>query len=144
EHDFHSLSVRHLILNDLATFLKRLGDFGTPEFVWHEASFDLPRSDYRIAAGILARAASAVDQALWDLRGKELGQPVYRLLGGTQPEVEIYATFGLNIYTPEEEIEAARRLRKEGYTTFKLQGADADRGRDLTVDSGRIRRLRET
>src|SRR5262245_8528498 len=144
EHELHSLAVRQLIVNDLTTFLKRLGDIHTPEFVWHEASFDLPRSDYRIASGITARAASAVDQALWDLRGKALGEPVYRLLGGTQPEVEIYATFGLNIYTPEEETEAARRLVKEGYKAFKLQGSEADRGRNLKVDSGRIKRLRET
>jgi len=144
EHELHALAVRQLIVNDLTMFLKRFPDIPTPEFVWHEAAFDLPRSDYRIASGITARAASAVDQALWDLRGKALQEPVWRLLGGAQPEVEIYATFGLNIYNPEEETEAARRLKEQGFTSFKLQGSDADRGRDLSVDSGRVRRLRET
>jgi L-alanine-DL-glutamate epimerase-like enolase superfamily enzyme len=143
EHDFHSLSVRHLILNDIATFLKQIGDVIDPGFVWHEASYELPRSDYRVTSGIYSRAASAVDQALWDIRGKELNQPVYRLLGGSQPEVEVYATFGLNIYTQEEETEAAKRLVKQGFKNFKLQGAHADRGRAIDVDAKRVKHLRE-
>jgi L-alanine-DL-glutamate epimerase-like enolase superfamily enzyme len=73
-----------------------------------------------------------------------VGEPVYRLLGGVQPEIEFYATYGLHIYTPEEEIEAARRLQAQGFTAFKIQGSDADRGRDTKHDAGRVKRLRET
>jgi L-rhamnonate dehydratase len=43
--------------------------------------------------GLASYAISAVDLALWDLRGKLLGQPVYRLLGGPQKErIFCYAT----------------------------------------------------
>ena len=45
------------------------------------------------STGLASYAVSAVDLALWDLRGKLLGQPVYRLLGGPQRErVFCYAT----------------------------------------------------
>ena len=142
ESEFHGLGVRQLVLNDIATFLKNSVDVLDPGYVWHEASYTL--SDHRVPTGAYARAASAIDQALWDIRGQSLGQPVYRLLGGSQPEIEIYATFGLNIYTQEEETEAAKRLLKEGFTAFKLQGAHADRGRNTKVDARRVKALRET
>ena len=87
----------------------------------------MPWSDYRAPTGVVASAMGAVDQALWDLWGKALNEPVYRLLGGAQTEIEVYLTFGLSIYTPEEEAEAARRYREQGFRTFKLQGID-DRG----------------
>ena len=51
-------------------------------------------STYRYGqAGIVLMAMSGVDLALWDLRGKAIGQPVYQLLGGrAQESVPIYAT----------------------------------------------------
>jgi L-alanine-DL-glutamate epimerase-like enolase superfamily enzyme len=53
-------------------------------------------------------------------------------------------TFGLNIYTPEEEAEAARRLLAQGHTVFKLQGLAPDRGRNVNHDVARVKALRET
>ncbi len=135
-------AVRHIVTENMAPFLVGK-DPAVPDHIWHEAAFTAPGSDYRLSTGVFSRAVSAVDQALWDLRGQAAGQPVYRLLGGSQPEVEIYVTFGLNIYTPEEEAEAATRLVKAGYTSFKLQGANADRGRDIQHDARRVKRLRE-
>jgi L-rhamnonate dehydratase len=47
------------------------------------------------AAGLASYAVSAIDLALWDLKGKLLGQPVYRLLGGpVRDELTCYATGG--------------------------------------------------
>lgn len=141
-YDFHGLAVRHVVLNDLAPFIRQLGDLGAPGHVWHEAEFVLPGTYYRYPAGVLATAVSAVDQALWDVRGQALGEPVYKLLGGAQNEIDIYATFGLNIYTPEEETEAAKRVQAKGFTAFKLQGID-DRGGNIHLAAARVRRLRE-
>jgi L-alanine-DL-glutamate epimerase-like enolase superfamily enzyme len=87
---------------------------------------------------------SAVDQALWDLFGQEANQPVYRLLGGSQPEIDLYVTYGLSIYTEEEEIEAARQLLAEGFRAFKIAGKSSERGNDFAWDARRIQKLRET
>ncbi len=47
------------------------------------------------AAGLASYAISAIDLALWDLKGKLLGEPVYRLLGGpVRDDLECYATGG--------------------------------------------------
>jgi galactonate dehydratase len=55
---------------------------------------DLYRSfDFYVAGGAEMRALSAVDLALWDLLGKSLNAPVYRLLGGkANPRVRLYNT----------------------------------------------------
>jgi L-alanine-DL-glutamate epimerase-like enolase superfamily enzyme len=144
EHDFQAQATRQSVLNDIGPLLMSMGGPKlVPGYFWHEATYELPR-DYRATTGVVSRAVSAVDQALWDIWGQMLGQPVYRLLGGSQPEIEFYATYGLYIYNAEEEVEAARRLREQGFTAFKIQGANADRGRDTAHDAGRVRRLRET
>jgi L-alanine-DL-glutamate epimerase-like enolase superfamily enzyme len=53
----------------------------------------LYRQDRHARKGYEMMAISAVDCALWDLRGKLLGLPVYRLLGGpTRPKVDCYAS----------------------------------------------------
>ena len=50
--------------------------------------------------GYAAHALAAIDVALWDLKGKALGQPVWRLLGGARPRVPVYATFGFGFFEP--------------------------------------------
>ncbi|NOT63757.1 MAG: galactonate dehydratase [Acidobacteria bacterium] len=61
---------------------------------------------------ILTSALSGIDQALWDIKGKLLGVPVYELLGGpTRQRVRVYAHAG----TPE----LVRQKRAEGFTAFK-------------------------
>jgi galactonate dehydratase len=49
--------------------------------------------DYQVAGGAEMRALSAIDLALWDLLGKSLNAPVYRLIGGkANPQVRLYNT----------------------------------------------------
>jgi galactonate dehydratase len=61
---------------------------------------------------ILTSALSGIDQALWDIKGKALGVPVYELLGGpTRDRVRVYAHIG----TPEDVIQAKAR----GFTALK-------------------------
>ena len=49
----------------------------------------------RALGGILRCAVSAIDVALWDLKAKMLGQPLYRLLGGQDNRVTAYASWNL-------------------------------------------------
>jgi galactonate dehydratase len=61
---------------------------------------------------ILTSALSGIDQALWDIKGKALGVPVYELLGGpTRTRIRVYAHAG----SPESIKEAMAR----GFTAFK-------------------------
>lgn len=60
------------------------------ERIWAE----LYRSfDFQVAGGAEMRALSAIDLALWDLLGKSLNTPVYRMIGGkSNPSVRLYNT----------------------------------------------------
>lgn len=70
---------------------------------------------------IQSTAQSALDIALWDLEGKRLGVPVYRLLGGPfQTRVRTYASHWLNnVQTPDEAHAGARDAVARGFTAFK-------------------------
>ena len=55
--------------------------------------------------GAFAAALAAVDIALWDLKGKILGQPIYRLLGGAwRTELPFYASIGGNADRSVDEV----------------------------------------
>jgi L-alanine-DL-glutamate epimerase-like enolase superfamily enzyme len=47
--------------------------------------------------GIVTMAMAAVDMAVWDVVGRATGQPLYRILGGTSPELRTYESSGLGI-----------------------------------------------
>jgi galactonate dehydratase len=67
---------------------------------------------------ILTSAISGVEQALWDLAGKAVGLPVYRLLGGpVRDRIRMY--LGTGGSTPEEAARNARARADEGYTAIK-------------------------
>ncbi len=67
---------------------------------------------------ILCSAISGVEQAMWDIYGKSLGLPVYRLLGGpTRERIRVYAHCGGA--TPAEAAEAAKARVTQGFTALK-------------------------
>ncbi len=70
--------------------------------------------------GVTMQAISAVDCALWDLRGKAAGLPVYRLLGGPVRETfPAYASaLGFSL-EPERVEQRARAFVEQGYTATK-------------------------
>ena len=73
-------------------------------------------------------ALSGIDIALWDLKGKVLGQPVYRLLGGARKKIRAYAG-GLSLgFKPPDVLEGeVRALVEAGYTAIKLRVGDHPR-----------------
>ena len=73
-------------------------------------------------AGILTMAMSAIDVALWDIKGKALGQPLWKLLGGGRDRIATYASGALRRGLKlEEAVTAAGRLRDKGYRQTKMQ-----------------------
>ena len=65
---------------------------------------------------------SAIDEALWDIKGKALGVPVYELLGGrVWDKLRVYANGWYHgCVTPEDYAEAAQRVVADGYTAMKF------------------------
>lgn len=77
---------------------------------------------WRWRGGATANTAlSAIDMALWDIEGKRLGVPVYRLLGGPyRTQIPVYASHWLpEVASPEEAFHGARKAVELGFTGFK-------------------------
>ncbi|HTV90756.1 MAG TPA: mandelate racemase/muconate lactonizing enzyme family protein [Stellaceae bacterium] len=72
--------------------------------------------------GILTMAMSAIDVALWDIKGKALGLPLWKLLGGGRDRIRTYASGALRRGLKlDEAVTAAGRLREKGYRQAKMQ-----------------------
>lgn len=72
--------------------------------------------------GVLTMAMSAIDVALWDLKGKALGLPLWKLLGGGRDRIRTYASGALRRGLKlDEAVTAAGRLREKGYRQTKMQ-----------------------
>jgi L-rhamnonate dehydratase len=105
------------IQQDLAPFLKGQDPLEN-ERLMHQM---LWKFNTRAHAGVWNFAASAVDVALWDIKGKFYNAPVWRLLGGAQKSIPAYITFGLRAYGREELAEAAKYWVVKGETRLKIQ-----------------------
>lgn len=95
---------------------------------------------------ILMSAIAGIDQALWDIKGKVMGQPVYELLGGlVRDKMKTYSWVGGD--DPSEETEQMQTLMKSGWDTFKLNGCgrlqiiDGHRAVDQVIE--RVATIRE-
>ncbi len=67
---------------------------------------------------VLLTAMSGIEQALWDIAGKELGVPVYRLLGGAcRDKIQLYTHSGGR--TIDEAVKHAQSLVSQGWRAFK-------------------------
>jgi L-alanine-DL-glutamate epimerase-like enolase superfamily enzyme len=108
------------------------------EYLWHK----MYRGNiYGGRRGVGLHAISGIDLALWDIKGKALGMPVWKLLGGgfTQ-SLRPYASslFG---ETPKETGERARRFVDQGFTAVKF-GWDP-MGQDERTDIALVREARK-
>src|SRR5258708_8737865 len=72
-------------------------------------------------AGILMMAMSAIDVALWDIKGKALGLPLWKLLGGHRDRIATYASGALRRGLElDEAVTARRRVREKKYRPTQL------------------------
>jgi len=109
--------------------------------LWHKLA-RFPALQWVGRAGITQIALAAVDIALWDLRAKAAGVPLWKLLGGaTSAKLEAYNTdIGwLSIPKPELLDGCKRAVEKEGFRCLKLKVGHAD----PTVDIDRLEAVRQ-
>ena len=117
---------------DFAKLVVGMDPFNTEE-IWehlHRHTF------WGMGGGVVITAAmAAIDTACWDIKGKALGVPVYKLLGGkTNPQLRAYASqlqFGWRsiieekdnltvLYTPQEYYDVVKDAMKDGYDAVKI------------------------
>ncbi|MGH7827680.1 MAG: mandelate racemase/muconate lactonizing enzyme family protein [Candidatus Binatia bacterium] len=90
--------------------------------------------------GIFSLAFSAIDMALWDIKGKALGQPLAALLGGLRERVSTYASGALMRTFPlDHVVKAASLLAGKGYRKMKMQLAlPGDTAPEREVERARL------
>jgi len=84
-------------------------------------------------AGPIAQCISGIDVALWDMKARKERKPLYKVLGGGESAIRVYAS-GLNPDKPEA---LARQMFDAGYRAFKLKV-----GFGLERDLGNLRAIR--
>lgn len=88
------------------------------EHLWQKLWWQL---HYAGRGGHQTSAISAVDVALWDLLGKRLGTPLWRLFGGFDPKVPVYAG-GIDLqFTLDELLTQADRFQEAGFRAIKMK-----------------------
>ncbi|MDH7795007.1 MULTISPECIES: mandelate racemase/muconate lactonizing enzyme family protein [unclassified Beijerinckia] len=102
--------------------------------------------------GYASHTIAALDVALWDLKAKALGLPLWRLLGGARSRVPVYATFGFGFFERDQLAEAAKLFVSQGFQRLKmtvgdhaLSRRDEPRPIDKVIaeDERRVRAVRE-
>ena len=105
------------IVEDLCTPLLMGRDPFDVEYIWYRLYSAMRERGH--VTGFYVDALAGVDLALYDLLGKALGKPVYKLLGGNfRPDVPIYA--GMGGTAPEPVAAQALSLLDAGYRALKL------------------------
>ena len=89
--------------------------------LWQE----MYRSQYFEGGRVLTAAQSAIDIALYDIKGKALGVPVYELIGGKHRD-SVPCFISLSAPTDPEETENVRRLIDEGWDCLRLSCASQE------------------
>lgn len=113
-------------IDDIAD-IRRIGD------LVHDRSLDLLQADHTL---------SGIDMALWDLLGKRLSEPAYRLLGYETAYPKMPYSSMLFGGTPSETYEKGRRARADGYRAAKFGWGPIGRG-GVEADVDQFKAARE-
>ncbi|MDR3552310.1 MAG: galactonate dehydratase [Clostridia bacterium] len=115
-----SVEGKELTVREAVSELKRYL-IGKDPFQIEKHAYVMNRDGYWGSGAILSGAISAIDGALWDIKGKALNVPVYELLGGKfRDRIRVYANrwfFGAD--TPCELAKKAAATVEKGYTALK-------------------------
>ena len=94
-------------------------DPGQIEDIWNT----LYRAGFYRGGGVLMSAIAGIDQALWDIKGKHFGVPVYELLGGAcRNKMKVYSWIGGD--RPRDVGIAALERKQAGFSAVKMNATD--------------------
>lgn len=138
-HEVGGEATKMLIEKNIAPKLIGRNPFET-EKIWYEM-FGYLRGVGR--KGLMFCALSAVDIALWDLKGKILDMPLYKLFGGTETKIPVYGSGGWTSYSDDELVEEMVNLVKiDGYKNIKFK-VGVESGMNPNRDLVRVQKVRE-
>ncbi len=137
-HEVGGEAVKEFILKTLRPVLLGRNPLEN-EVLWEEC-FHYVRGVGR--KGLAFCAYSAVDIALWDLKGKMAGLPLYRMLGGVKRKIPIYASGGWASYSIDELVDEVKEMVRRGYKYVKVK-AGVNGGKSPNEDVRRIRAVRD-
>jgi len=109
----------------LCSMLRQIGSSlvgenpGKIEYLWHKT---FRSYTYMGSRGAAVECVSAIDIALWDIRGKVLGKPIYELLGGAvRDEIALYTHPDQRKFTSREGVvNEIRDIVNSGHTALKF------------------------
>ena len=112
-----------------------------------KSALDLPRltSQWKPSLrryGQLSYAA-AIDVCLWDILGKAVGLPVYRLLGAHNHRLRAYAS-SQHLRTADDFVEDVKHAMADGFTAYKIHPPGGSNGHDYKLDMEVIKAVRDT
>jgi L-alanine-DL-glutamate epimerase-like enolase superfamily enzyme len=87
--------------------------------------------------------AAAVDNCLWDILGKAVGLPVYRILGAHKTRVRAYAS-SQHLATVEDFVADVKHAKSDGFTAYKIHPPGGPSGHDYKLDMEVIKAVRQT
>lgn len=96
-------------------------------------------TEYFGDTGLQRWALAAVEVAMWDAWCKGLGQPIWRVLGGSPKKIPVYGSGGWLSYSDEELLEEVLDYQRRGFTAVKIKVGAKEPGRDIA----RLRKVRE-
>ena len=107
----------------------------------------LYRSGFYRGGPVLMSALAGIDQALWDIKARKLGVPVYQLLGGAvRDHIPVYAWIGGD--RPDDVADQALARKEQGFRAVKMNAVEdmgwLDSGREIDAMAHRVQLARET
>ena len=134
-HGIGGSAIHALIRDDLGPFLLA-SDLESLDEFWESMWWQI---HFVGRGGIGAFAMAAIDIALWDLKARSAGQPLWRFLGGTKRQVQTYAG-GIDLdFSIDELIAQSERFLSQGFRAIKMKVGRAV----LDEDVSRVRAMRE-
>jgi len=109
----------------VAAAVRELGDtlIGRSALEIEDIWQTLYRAQFYRGGPVLASAMSGIDQALWDIKGKYYGMPIYEMLGGkVRDRLRVYCWIGGD--RPDEVVKEAVKKYEEGYTALKMNATE--------------------